>query len=263
MKPARLAILGIALGAGALAAYLQSGTSAPAAATVTVVQAPIDMVEVLVASAEIPVGNTVTERDIRWQSWPQAAATASMIRRGSDGGALAELTGSMARHSMLEGEPVRREKLIKPDGSGFLSAMLPSGMRAAAITIDTAGRSSAGNFVLPNDRVDVIRTFRDDASTKASGADVYGSEAVLTNVRVLAIGQNVQEVNGQKVVTGETATLELLPAQVGAVMLAQKIGTLTLSLRSLADRNQPGTAAVEPDRSLTLVRYGVTSQVTR
>jgi len=262
MKPARLVILAIALSAGAFAAYLQTGRKAPPPAAVAVVQAPADMVEVLVAAAEIPVGNTVAERDLRWQSWPKAAATASMIRRGTEAGALAELTGSMARQSLLEGEPVRREKLIKPDGSGFLSAILPSGMRAVAITIDTAGRSSAGNFVLPNDRVDVIRTYRDDASTKATGADVYGAEAVLTNVRVLAIGQNVQEVNGQKVVTGETATLELQPAQVGAVMLAQKIGTLTLSLRSLADRNQAGSP-VEPDRSLTLVRFGVTSQVTR
>ena len=64
------------------------------------------------------------------------------------------------------------------------------------------------------------------------------SETILTNIRVLAIGQNIQERNGEKVVTGETATLELTPAQAEMITLAQKIGQLSLALRSLADANQ-------------------------
>ena len=82
----------------------------------------------------------------------------------------------------LNGEPIRRERLIKTDGTGFMSAILPSGMRAVAISIDTRGASSAGGFVLPNDRVDVIRTWRDEESSKAQGVDVNLSETILHNI---------------------------------------------------------------------------------
>ena len=51
-----------------------------------------------------------------------------------------------------------------------MSALLPSGSRALAITIDNRGANSAGGFILPNDRVDVIRIFRDEAASKAQGA---------------------------------------------------------------------------------------------
>ena len=88
------------------------------------------------------------------------------------------------------GEPIRREKLIKGNG-GLLSAILPAGMRAVAITIDTRGASSAGGFILPNDRVDVIRTR--SRRPPASGVDLHMSETILTNIRVLAIGQTIQE----------------------------------------------------------------------
>jgi pilus assembly protein CpaB len=88
------------------------------------------------------------------------------------------------------------------------------------------------------------------------------SETILSNIRVLAIGQNVQERNGEKVVTGETATLELTPAQAELITLAQKIGQLSLALRSLADANhaQDAPRVDRGDSSLTVVRYGVAKQ---
>jgi pilus assembly protein CpaB len=160
----------------------------------------------------------------------------------------------------LRGEPIRREKLIRADGGGFMSAILPSGMRAVAITIDTRGATSAGGFILPNDRVDVIRTYRDDDASRSGGGDTQVSETLLNNIRVLAIGQTVQERNGEKVVTGETATLELTPAQAELVTLAQKVGQLSLALRSLVDANQPEAAIRREETGLTVVRYGVAKQ---
>src|SRR3954462_8938948 len=137
-----------------------------------------------------------------------------------------------------------------------MSAILPSGMRAVAISIDNRGATSAGGFILPNDRVDVIRTSRigDDSNAAVT------SETILTNIRVLAIGQNVQEHNGEKVVTGETATLELMPAQAEVVTLAQKTGQLSLALRSLADAHQDTPREERADQALTVVRYGVPKQ---
>ncbi len=137
-----------------------------------------------------------------------------MISRAEQPNAQADYTNSIARMAMIPGEPVRAEKLVRANQGGVMSALLPAGSRALAITIDNRGANTAGGFILPNDRVDVIRISRDEAASKAQGTDVFVSDTLLRNVRVLAIGQNIQERNGEKVVVGETATLELDPRQV-------------------------------------------------
>lgn len=219
MKPARLAVLGIAILAGGAAALMMGGGDP--APVPQVVEAPPSMrtVEVLVAAVDLPMGQSLKAADLRWLAWPADSAPNAVIKRTEFPNGLEETTGSIARSNFFGGEPIRREKLIKADGSGFMSAILPAGMRAVAISIDTRGATSAGGFILPNDRVDIIRTFRDDESSRSGGVDVHMSETILANIRVLAIGQNVQERNGEKVVTGETATLELTPAQAELITL--------------------------------------------
>lgn len=241
---------------------MMMGGGEPPPAPQPVLQAApaVKTVEVLVAGAEVSLGRTLRQADLRWQTWPEDAAAPGFIRRGDNPNGLEATVGAIARSSFLPGEPIRRERLIKADGSGFMSAILPSGMRAAAISIDTRGATSAGGFVLPNDRVDVIRTFRDEEASRTAGIDVHQSQTILSNVRVLAIGQNVQERDGEKVVTGETATLEVTPGQAELLALAQKTGQLSLVLRSLADAASP---AVEPERvenAVTIVRHGVPRQ---
>jgi pilus assembly protein CpaB len=179
-----------------------------------------------------------------------------MIKR--DDKVIADLTGSILRTSLYQGEPIRREQLIKGANSGFLSAILPSGMRAVAINIDAQGSTSAGGFVLPNDRVDVILTSK-PASNNSSGGD-FVSETLLRNVRVLAIGQNVQDKNGQTVVVGSTATLELDPVQAETIVLAQRTGQLSLTLRSMLDASNASEAMRMADRNTTVIRFGIESQ---
>jgi pilus assembly protein CpaB len=257
MKTARLAVLGIALAAGGAAALLMSGGNPPPPPP-KVAAPSIATVEVLVAAADLPMGQGVKPADLRWQAWPADSASAGLIKKPDAPNALEETAGSIVRSAFLSGEPIRREKLIKTDGTGFMSAILPSGMRAVAISIDNRGASSAGGFILPNDRVDVIRTYKDDEASRSSGSDVHRSDTILSGIRVLAIGQNVQERNGEKVVTGETATLELTPAQAELVTLGQKIGQISLVLRSLADANK--TQEIVRDAGMTIVRHGVTKQ---
>jgi pilus assembly protein CpaB len=258
MKPARLAVLGIAILAGATAALLMRGSEPPPPppAPTPVVQT-IPMSDVLVAAGDLPMGQTLRPSDLRWQPWPADTVPAGYVTRSQNPSALEQTAGSITRSNFLSGEPIRREKLIKTDGSGFMSAILPSGMRAVAISIDTRGATSAGGFILPNDRVDVLRTFRDDESSRSGGGDVHLTETILSNIRVLAIGQNVQERNGEKVVTGETATLELTPNQAETITLAQKVGQLSLALRSLADAQRVEEVREERDAGLTIVRHGI------
>lgn len=255
MKPARLIVLIIAVCAAGFAAMIimNSGGTTP---VIVEKKTPSASIEVLVASNELPVGQTLKPNDIRWQAWPADLAPSGALVRSSVPNAAEETAGTLVRQSFLAGEPIRREKLVKGDGSGFLSAVLPSGMRAFAISIDTRGATSAGGFILPNDRVDVIRTFREDEGTK--GNDGQASETVLPNVRVLAIGQAIQERNGEKVMSGETATLEVTPSQAETLALAQRTGQLSLVLRSFADANKTeAPRESRADNAVTVVRYGV------
>ncbi|POR46250.1 Flp pilus assembly protein CpaB [Bosea psychrotolerans] len=253
MSPARIIILVVALVAGLGAALLMQRPDAPA--PVAQIQAA-PTVPVLVAAADIPIGNTVSANDMRWIDWPLASVPAGVVRQDEAPEAEKELIGQVARYAMLGAEPIRREKLIKTDGTGFLSAVLPAGKRAIAISTDSRGANTAGGFILPNDHVDVIRTYREEGT--GSRSESYSSETILRNVRVLAIGQNVQERNGEKVVIGETATLEVDPGQVETVAQAQKTGSLSLALRSLKDVGE--VARPSEDGAMTLVRYGVTSR---
>ncbi|KQO59871.1 MULTISPECIES: Flp pilus assembly protein CpaB [unclassified Methylobacterium] len=266
MKPARLAVLAIALAAGGGAAFLMSGSDAPPPAQ-PVVQAPpppLPVTDVLVAAADLPMGQNIQAADLRWQPWPDQAITVGYMTRSVSPNAMETIIGSITRSAFLAGEPIRPQKIARSDG-GFMAAILPSGMRAVAIVTDTRGSSSAGGFILPNDHVDVIRTYRDEDASRSGGGEAQISETLLTDIRVLAVGQIVQEKNGTNVVTGETATLALTPSQAETVTLAQKVGQLSLSLRSLVDAGRTVDAVPETqqDSAITVVRFGVARQQPR
>jgi len=160
----------------------------------------------------------------------------------------------------VAGEPIREAKLINAKGSGFMAAILPSGMRAVSTQISP--ETSAGGFILPNDRVDVILTHRDREAEKQAGGEVQTSETILSNVRVLAIDQNVQEKDGQKVVVGKTATLELSPRESETLVLAQRLGSLSLALRSITDTQNDSKTDDKSDRrsgSVNVIRFGIST----
>ncbi len=266
MNRAKIILLGVAVLSGGAAVFLAQRSPAPAPAPVVVAPAPAPVMkttEVLVAASDLPMGSTVAANALSWQAWPAEGAAAGFIKRSDRPDAITHFTGSIARIAMVAGEPIRPEKLIRADGSGFMSAILPAGKRAVAITIDSRGSNSAGGFILPNDRVDVIRTYRDDEGTRSTGSDVYISETILRNIRVLAIGQRIQEQGAEKVVVGENATLEVDPAQAEVLTLAQRVGQLSLALRSIADTTTKDEAVKPQESGLTIVRFGVSRQSAR
>jgi len=263
MKAARIVVLAVALGAGGIAAYLASGSKEPPpAAPAPVVQ--IDTVDILVAKGDINMGQVVAANDIQWQVWPASGASSHFIRRKDRPNAVEQLTGTIARAPFVAGEPIREAKLIKANGSGFMAALLPSGMRA--ISTEISPETGAGGFILPNDRVDVLLTRRDRETEKATGIEAHTSETILTDVRVLAIDQTIEEKNGQRVVVGKTATLELSPRQAETLAVSRQRGTLSLALRSLIDANArvaaPDDDGKTANRRLNMVRFGVTTSAT-
>jgi len=259
MKAARIVVLGVAVVAGGLAA-LMAGRQAevqPPPAPEPV--AKLDTTEVLVAKSDIGLGQSVSASDVQWQIWPVAAAGPYFIQRNNKPNAIEEFSGSIARAPMVAGEPIREAKLIKANGSGFMAAILPSGMRA--VSTEISPETGAGGFILPNDHVDVLLSRRE---REASGLENFVSETILSNIRVLAIDQMVEEKNGQKVVVGKTATLELGPRQAEALALSRQLGTLSLALRSIADGSKAATEDKSQPRGtgINTVRFGVTTTVT-
>src|SRR5438874_1962728 len=261
MNTPRIVVLTIAVGAGGIAAYLASGSdNKPPTAPV----AQLQTVDVLVAKSDIGLGQSVTPGDVQWQAWPAATASNSFIRRNERPDATTQVAGSIARAPFIAGEPIREPKLVKANGSGFMAAILPTGMRA--ISTEISPETGAGGFILPNDRVDVILSKREKNPDRSSPSDIVNSETILANVRVLAIDQAPKEKDGQNAVVGKTVTLELKPEQAETLARARQTGTLALALRSIGDINMVENRTDEqpPKRgeSIDVVRYGVPSSTT-
>jgi pilus assembly protein CpaB len=264
MNRARIVVLTVAICAGGVAAYLASGSdhSAPPPSA-PVAQLPT--VDVLVAKADIGLGQTVKPDDMQWQTWPAATASATFIRRNERPEAVTQVTGSIARAPFIQGEPIRDQKLVKAEGSGFMAAILPTGMRA--VSTEISAETGAGGFILPNDRVDVLLTRRLKNPDQTAGAqDLVTSEIILANIRVLAIDQAPREKDGQNNVVGKTATLELNPAQTAILAAARQSGTLSLALRSIADVKMSEITiddSAQKREGVSIIRYGVPSQTAK
>jgi pilus assembly protein CpaB len=262
MKPARIIVLVIAIAAGGIAALLAGRSDqGPPTPPAPIVQ--IETVDVLIANMDIGMGTKISPQDLRWQTWPAAAAGANFIRRTERPDAMDQLAGAITRISFSAGEPIREAKLIRANGSGYMAAILPSGTRAVSTTISP--ETGASGFILPNDRVDVILSRRDREAEKATGIESHTSETILSNVRVLAIDQTVEEKNGQRFVSGTTATLEVTPREAEVLALSRQVGTLSLALRSLVDAATSGKEGVADNsarRSINIVRFGISTMTT-
>ncbi|MFN5667241.1 Flp pilus assembly protein CpaB [Bradyrhizobium sp.] len=261
MDKARILVLAIAGCAGLTALYLASGSDDKPAPPPPVAQLPT--VDILVARTDIGLGQAVKPEDLQWQTWPAATASASFMRRDSNAEAIKDVTGSIARAPGYQGEPKREQKLGKAHGSGYMAAILPTGMRA--VSTEISPETGAGGFILPNDRVDVLLSKR-DKNPDRNGADIVNSEVILTNIRVLAIDQAPKEKDGTNALIGKTVTLELKPEQTETLARARQSGVLSLALRSIADNNAPEVRTDDNHQkrgeTINVIRFGVANQAT-
>ena len=239
MKPARIIILAVAVVsagvAGLLALQVARGGRVVSRTETVVEREPT--INVLVAKETLPVGARLNPSTVAWAAWPKGSLVEGFITDQNRPDAVEALNGAITRLPIFNGEPIRQEK-IADSSNRIMSSLLPSGKRAVATEITVA--TGAGGFVLPNDRVDVIMVRKGDTGG-------YVTETVLSNVRVLAIDQQIQEKpDGSKSVVGNTATLELNPDQTRVIMVAQEMAErLSLALRSVADAQEPDNSAAD------------------
>ena len=264
MKPMQMIVLGVALMAAIGLAFVARNMMTPPPAPVVVPQnaqvQTIPTVDVLVANEAIPMGSSLREERMVWEEWPTTSVRQSFITRETDPEAMETYGKQIARSSFFEGEPIRKQKLVESE-SGYLSAILPTGKRAASVRIQA--ETSAGGFILPNDRVDVIMSYKDKN-------DRWLTNTILSNVRVLAIDQLVEEKDGEKFQVGETATLEVSAYQAEVLTVSKEISQnkLTLVLRSVRDSNPSlsGTSKANTDgeevgSTVRMIRGGETTDI--
>lgn len=282
MKPAKIAVIAVAavaaIGLALVVRAMGSGGEPTAVATA----APVEtrpMAQVLVAAKDLAPGQRLTEADLAWKEWavgevnpafitdgsvpiPTAAdpepeaeepkpegAVASVTRAATNlatGGAKADYVGSVVREPILAGEPIIARKIVRAGDSGYMAAYLEPGMRAMSIGIGV--ETSAGGFILPGDRVDVVLTREMNNDATEGGRNKFDSRTVLQNLKVLAIDQATRVGDDAQTVVGATATLEVAPQDAEALALAVAEGELSLSLRSYADTGGPSGRTFVPAR---------------
>jgi pilus assembly protein CpaB len=224
----------IAVVTAVMAKNMFTGASAPQAAAKQVTPAGPD---ILVATRPLPVGTIINAEAFRYQPWPQGLVQDTYYARGAPGADPQSLIGTVVRTEISAGQPVTRGAIIRPGERGFLAAALSPGMRAVTVGVSTT--SGVAGFVFPGDRVDVMLT-QEVSGGDGSGLPLRVSETIIRNIRVLAVDQriNTRDENGNQVVRStSTVTFEATPKLAEKIAVAQTLGSLSLSLRSLADNS--------------------------
>lgn len=230
----------IAIATAFMARSMFSSSSAPQA-TAANMQPAMDGPQVLVATRALPVGTIIDPNSFRFQPWPkELIENAYYLKEEVDP---ASLAGSVVRNAITAGQPVTQGALVKPGDRGFLAAALGPGMRA--VTVPVSAQSSVAGFVFPGDRVDLVLT--QQVAGGGDGQPLKVSETIVQNMRVLATDQRTDAIGEDgkpQVLTYSNVTLEVTPKIAEKIAVAQTVGSLSLSLRSIADTTSQLESAI-------------------
>ena len=240
----------------------------------------IPTVKVLVASHDLPVGARIAPGDVTWQTFPAGGVNPIwIVDRGVSTGApliphigpheahadvpaatsVTDVTGSVVRIPLLQGEPIVPGKIVKGGAGGYLSVSLDPGMRAVAIAVNP--QTGVGGFILPGDRVDILLTRKDNSGGQNGAQPTV--EPVLRNIQVLAVDQQVAPPKDAKSMVGGSITLEVPAEDVETLLGAEGHGDLALALRSYADLGGAPERGRRPGKGdvVTFIRAGQVSEV--
>lgn len=223
---------------------MSANNEPPPAPTAAAPAPQVKSVNIYVAAAPIPVGSKIGEDMVAVQPWPENLVLKSFIRADAQH----SVVGMVARAPFQKDEPFISSKVANASDPNFLAGALPKGMRV--ITIKTDEIEGLAGFVFPGDRVDILLTRNVEKwiTTPNEGGNAGRperkpdavTETLLTNVTVLAVDQrsssdNAVDKNGNLIVP-HSVSLMVSPTDAQRLRLGATKGTLTLSLRSLQDR---------------------------
>lgn len=204
-----------------------------------------ELIEVMVAKRNIPKDFKLDETMVTFEKIPKKYVQPKALHK------IDEILGQISGSTIFEGEQIISTKLLSIEDAG-LAFKIPKGYRAFSVSVDEI--SGVGGHVRPGNYVDVMGIFDFGDERKADQRAV----TLLQNVYVLAAGDDLgqavpvnisgrdegllaKEMMDQQVTTREkiyrSVTVMLTPDEAQKVMLAQEVGALTLSLRSLWEGN--------------------------
>ena len=186
-----------------------------------------------VAAHALPAGTLTRDEDFTVKPIAAASLPPGAITESPE--ARADLRGALVRNWIESGQPITAADVLRPRDRGFTASVLASGSRAIAIGVDPV--TGVAGLIWPGDHVDVILT--QTLGDKTPIAQRVMSETVLTNVRVIAIDQEIsQGAPAGAAVAGKlarTVTLQVDPDQAEKLAVAQNLGKLQLTIRPAAD----------------------------
>jgi len=188
--------------------------------------------KILVAKTALPVGTIIDATMLTWQPWPKELMQGAYYKDNEPDGK--NLAGTVVRYAIAAGQPITRGSLVGPEDRGFLAAALGAGMRA--VTVPVTSSSGVAGFIFPGDHVDMVLT--QQVPGGGDGPPLKVSETIVRNIRILATDQRFtdKDADGKTVIkTASNVTLEVTPKIAEKIAVAQSLGTLSLSLRSIAD----------------------------
>ncbi len=252
----RMTVAGVlVLSAGGLGiAFLTNRPAAP----VVVVEAPTPhpvaparpaRVAMLVAARPLSAGTLVKDEDFVVREVARDALPGGAVLQSEE--ARTELRGALLRRYLDTGATVVQGDVLRPRDRGFLAAVLRPGGRAIAVGVDAV--TGAAGLIWPGDQVDLILTQEMDPASTPVSRRIVG-ETVLTNVRVIAVDQHFTQGASAGLMTNggnnqrnvaRTVTLEVQPDQAERVAVAERLGRLSLTVRSmeLSAEQAPSDAA--------------------
>jgi pilus assembly protein CpaB len=234
MRPKSLLLLGLALGCGLVASIgisqVMDRNSRP--------QASLETTPIYVAKHNINTGDPIDATMVTLQEWPKGKVPKGAIA------SLEELEGRRASTTIIEGESILDGKLLAPGESADPIQLLQKGMRLKTISVD-ATKSAAG-LLGPGDRVDVHLFVR---ANQQLGIPMAQSKVILQNVRVFAVGSDVQRSSdgtGERAIA-KTISLMLTPEQASKLTLAENLGELSLVPRNPDDESSGDWTVYRPE----------------
>jgi pilus assembly protein CpaB len=219
MRRNNLLILIVALVLGGLAAVLARNW------LVSHTQSTAAQGTIVVATAPLPFGTEITEKNVRELPWSTGATPEGAFANKQE---LLKDGRRMVLAAIARNEPILLSKITAPGQRATLSSMLDPGKRAVTVRVDDV-RGVAG-FIQPGDRVDVV-LIRTEAESRSSESS---SDVILQSAKVLAIDQITGERTEQPTIA-KAVTLEVAPEDAQKILLASNIGRLSLILRQPAE----------------------------
>ncbi len=205
-------------------------------------QAP--SVQVLVTAKPLPLGTILKAEDMKWRNWPREGLDPTYPVK--DKIKMTDYIGKVVRTSMAFGLPILKQNIIGPGEKGFIAAALRPDMRAITIAVNPT--SGVSGLAYPGDRVDLLLSH---VVRLTDGKSHSVTETVVQNLRLLAVGQRINDQAKQPGKPGKTATLEVTPKIAEKITLMSRLGSMQLSLRSLATNDPEGTGDMPIDAVIT------------